>query len=179
MLDVLYNDLLKKQLLPMSRTIDGIVNSIFALSKTQREFAISLNSKLQEMNAAIIKEALAYLDYEGLEWHIARIARIPGYAVMLVLEYGKKFPNDAAKALSSLLKEKIWYIIKNENIKSMLLQALWRKVDRGAVDVQSINIQYIDDVPRIAHIPFLDAVNANTKNRVRMAQQITELLIMK
>jgi len=61
----------------------------------------------------------------------------------------------------------------------MLLQAIWRKSDRNSVDIQSINIQYIDDAPRIAHIPFLDAIDANTKNRIRMAQQITELLITK
>lgn len=179
LLDVLYDDLLKKQLFPMSRTIDEVVNSVFALSKTQREFAVSLNNKLQEMNSAVVKEALAYLGYSGLEWHISSIARIPGYAVMLVLEYGKVFPNDAAKALSGLVKEKVWYIIKNDSIKSMLLQALWNKADRSSVDVQSINIQYIDDAPRIAHIPFLNDVDANTRNRVRMAQQITELLIMK
>jgi hypothetical protein len=179
LLDVLYDDLLNKQLFPMTRTIDEVVNSVFALSKTQREFAVSLNNKLQEMNSAVVKEALAYLGYEGLEWHISSIARIPGYAVMLVLEYGQVFPNDAAKALSGLLKEKVWYIIKNDSIKSMLLQALWNKADRGSVDVQSINIQYIDDAPRIAHIPFLNVVDANTRNRVRMAQQITELLIIK
>ena len=179
LLDILYNDLLKKQLYPMIRTIDEVINSMFALSKTQHEFAISLNNKLREMNTAVVNEALAYLGYEGLEWHISSIARIPGYAVMLVLEYGKVFPNDAAKALSGLLKEKIWYIIKNDSVKSMLLQALWRKADRASVDVQRINIQYIDDAPRIAHIPFLDTVDANTRNRVRMAQQIIELLIMK
>lgn len=179
MLDVLYDELLKKQLYPMSRAIDEVINSVFTLSQTQREFAISLNNKLKEINAVVIKEALIYLGFEGLEWHISSIARIPGYAVMLVLEYGKVFPNNAAKALSNLLKEKIWYIIKNNNIKSMLLQAIWCKADRESIDVQSINIQYIDDSPRIAHIPFLYAVDASTKNRIRMAQQITELLIMK
>jgi hypothetical protein len=178
--DVLYDELLNKHLSPMIREIDDFISSVFALSKTQHEFAISLNNKLQEINAAVMKEALAYKNYEGLEWYISSIARIPGYAVMVVLENGEKFPNDAAKSLSSLLKEKIWYIIKNEkSIKSMLLQSIWRKADRIAVDVQKINIQYIDDEPRIAHIPFLDTVDANTKNRIRMAQQITELLIMK
>jgi len=179
LLDVLYEELLKKQLYPMSHTIDEVISSVFALSKTQREFAVSLNNKLQEINAAVIREALAYLGYAGLEWHISSVARIPGYAVMLILEPGKVFPNDAAKALSNLLKERVWYIIKNESVKSMLLQAIWRKADRQAVDVQRISIQYIDEEPRIAHIPFLDAVDANTKNRIRMAQQITELLIMK
>ena len=179
LLDVLNDDLVKKQLLPMIRTIDEVVTAMFALSKAQREFAVSLNYKLQEMNFAVVKEALAYLGYTGLEYHISSIARIPGYAVMLVLEYGKVFPNDAAKALSGLLKEKVWYIIKNDSIKSMLVQALWNKADRSSVDVQCINIQYIDDAPRIAHIPFVNALDANTRNRVRMAQQITELLIMK
>lgn len=179
LLDVLYDELLKKQLYPMCRTIDDVISSVFALSKTQHDFAISLNNKLQEINMAIIRESLAYLGYAGLEWHISSVARIPGYAVMVVLEYGKIFPNEAAKALSELLKEKIWYIIKNDSVKSMLLQAIWRKADRANVDVQRINLQYIDDQPRIAHIPFLDAVDANTKNRIRMAQQITELLIMK
>jgi hypothetical protein len=179
LLNVLYNDLLKEQLYTMNRIIDEVINLFFTLSKTQCESAIVLNNKLQEINTSVINKALWYLGYEGLEWHISSIARTPGYAVMLVLEYGKVFPNDAARALSNLLKEKIWYIIKNDSIKSMLLQAIWRKSDRSSVDIQSINIQYIDDAPRIAHIPFLDAVDANTKNRIRMAQQITKLLIMK
>ena len=179
MLNVLCYDLLKKQLYPMNRNIDEAINTVFTLSKIQCESAIVLNNKLQEINAAVVKEALAYLQYEGLEWHISSVARIPGYAVMLVFEYGKIFPNDAAIALYNLLKEKIWYIIKNDKIKSMLLQAIWRKSDRNSVDIQSINIQYIDGAPRIAHIPFLDTVDVNTKNRIRMAQQITKLLIMK
>lgn len=179
MFGVLNAELLKKQLYPMIPTIDDVISSVFALSKTQRELAISLNYKLQEINAAVIKEALAHLDYAGLEWHISSIARIPGYAVMVVLEYGKVFPNDATEKLSKLLNARIWYIIKNDSIKSMLLQAIWPEDDRAVVDGEKISIQCVDDEPRIAHIPFLDAVDANTNNRIRMAQQITELLIMK
>lgn len=182
MLNILYSELIKKQLYPMSHTIDCIIDSVFVLSKAQRDFAISLNNKLNEINKEVIEKALTYLGYAGLECHILSVARIPGYAVMIVLEYGKVFPNEVAKELSNLLKEKIWYIIKNENIKSMLLQSIWKKTDRETVNVQKINIQYIDKEPRIAHIPFLDdndIIDANTKNRIRMAQQITELLIMK
>jgi GTP-binding protein EngB required for normal cell division len=174
MLNVLYDELLKKHLYPMSRTIDDIVSSIFTLSKTQQEFAVALNSKLQEINAAVIKEALAYLGYAGLECHIACIARIPGYAMMIVLDDGKRFLDYASKALFYLLKEKVWFVFKKENLKSMLSQAIGRGCERD-----TIRIQYIDDTPRIAHIPSLDTVDAITKNRIRMAQQITELLVMK
>lgn len=173
MLAVLHNELLAKHLYPMMPTIDNIVNSIFILSKTQQEFAVALNWKLQEINGIVIKEALAYLGYAGLEWHIEGIARIPGYAMMIVLEDGKRFPDDASRALFCLLKEKVWFVFKKENLKSMLSQAIGRGCDR-----ETMSIQYIDGAPRIAHIPSLDTVDEGTKNRMRMAQQITELLIM-
>ena len=64
MLDVLYNELLKKQLYPMNRTIDDVISSIFTLSKMQQEFAVALNSKLQEINMAVIKEISIF----GIYW---------------------------------------------------------------------------------------------------------------
>jgi hypothetical protein len=174
MIDVLDNELLKKHLYPMSRTIDDVVSSIFTLSKTQQEFAIALNGKLQEINLVVIKEALAYLGYAGLEWHIAGIARIPGNAMMIILEDGKHFPDNASKALLTLLKERVWFVFKTDNPKIMLSRAIGQGCDRD-----TIRIQDIGGIPRIAHIPSLDTIDASTKNRIRMAQQITELLIMK
>ena len=174
MLDSLYKDLLKKQLYPMKHTIDEFINSMFLLSKTQRDFAVSLNKSLEEINNAVIKEALSYLGYTGLEYHITRIARVPGYAMMFVLEYGKRFPDDTTKSLRCLLKERVWFVFYNENLKSMLSQAIGRGCDRNTISIQSI-----DAVPRIAHIPSIGTLDTSTKNRIRLAQQLTELLIMK
>ncbi len=174
MLDALYKDLLKKQLYPMSHTIDVVINSLFLLSQTQQDFAVALNNKLKEINSAVIKEALAYLGYTGLEWHIKSIVRVPGYAMMIVLEDGKRFPDDATKALSHLLKEPVWFVFYKDNLKSMLSQAIGRGCDRNTISIQSIN-----GVPRIAHIPSMDTLDASTNNRIRLAQQLTELLIMK
>lgn len=174
LLGILSNDLLEKQLYPMSAKIDEVTNSVFMLSKIQQEFATTLNGKLKEINTAIVKEALVYLGFSGLEWHITSIARIPGSAIMIVLEDGKRFPEDAVRALRLLLKESVWFVFNTNNIKSMLSQTIGRGCDRS-----SISIQYIDNIPRIAHIPSVDALDANTNNRIRLAQQITELLIMK
>ncbi len=174
MTDALNNDLLKKQLYPMSNTIDKVINSLFFLSKTQQEFASSLNRKLKEINRTVITEALAYLGYAGLEWHITDIARVPGYALMIVLEDGKRFPDDATKALSRLLKESVWFVFYKENLKSMLSQAIGRGCDKNTISIQNIN-----NVPRIAHIPTMDTLDASTNSRIRLAQQLTELLIMK
>ena len=158
----------------MSEKFDKVIGSLFLLSQTQQEFAVTLNNKLKEINSAVIKEALAYLGYAGLEWHITDIARVPGYALMIVLEDGKRFPDDAKKALSRLLKEPVWFVFYKENKKSMLSQAIGRGCDRN-----TIRIQKIDNVPRIAHIPSMDTLDTSTNNRIRLAQQLTELLIMK
>lgn len=174
MLDALYNELFKKQLYPTLNAIDEIINSVFTLSKTQQDFAKALNTKLYEMNKVVITEALDYTGFSGLEWHIANVVRIPGNAMMIVLEDGKRFPDDARKALSYILKEQVWFVFNTNNLKSILTQAIGKGCDKD-----SIRIQYINDEPRIAHISNIDVLDANTFNRVRLAQQLTELLIMK
>lgn len=174
MLDVLYKDLLKGHMYPMENSLSKAVKSLFALSDVQYDFAGKLNSKLEETNKTTITEALDYCGFQGLEWHIEDIARIPGHAVMLVLGDGKRFPDDAVKQIYFLLKEQIWFVFKKENLKSMLCQAIGRGIDRD-----SIRIQKIKEKPRIAHIPSLEVADAETKVRIRMAQQLTELLIMK
>ncbi|MCI8514437.1 MAG: GTPase [Lachnospiraceae bacterium] len=170
----LEEDLLKKQALPMLHTMDEIVVSLFRLSEIQWEFASRLNEKLREINGRVIREALIYSGYDGLEWHVRQTARIPGYAMMLVLEDGERFPEDASRALRFLLKENVWFIFEKDHVKSMLAQAIGRGCDRNTIRIQSVH-----GVSRIAHIPSLDSVDAGTKNRIRLAQQITELLIMK
>ena len=174
MVDILYNELLKKQLYPTLNAIDEIINSVFTLSETQQNFAKALNSKLSEMNKVVITEALDYTGFTGLEWHVTNVVRIPGNAMMIVLDDGKRFPNDARKELSYLLKEQVWFIFNTNNLKSILTQAIGRGCEKD-----SIRIQFINDEPRIARISNFDALDANTYNRVRLAQQLTELLIMK
>lgn len=174
MLNVLQKELLEKQLYALIKTIDDIIDSSFILSKTQQDFAKKINTKLQEMNKTILTEALAYTGYTGLEWHVSNIVRIPGNSMMLVLEDGTKFPNDAHKSLSHLLKEKVWFVFNTNNLESMLLQAIGKARDR-----KSVRIEYINDEPRIAHITNINELDPQSLNRIRLAQQLTELLIMK
>ena len=93
---------------------------------------------------------------------------------MIVLGDGKRFPEEAVKALRNILKERIWFVFQKDNLKSVLCQAIGRGVERD-----SIKIQKIKEKPRIAHIPALETVDPDTKVRIRMAQQLTGLLIMK
>lgn len=174
MLDALYKDMLKGHMYPVTDSLSEAVKSLFALSDAQYVFAGRLNNKLEEVNKATIAEALDYCGFGGLEWHIEDIARVPGYAVMIVLGDGKRFPDDAVRQMYFLLKERIWFVFKKENQMSMLCQAIGRGIDRSTIRIQSIN-----DKPRIAHIPSLEKADAATIVRIRMAQQLTGLLIMK
>ena len=174
MLDTLQQELLNQYMYPMVDNLNDAVTSLFALSETQYMFAGRLSNKLEDINRTTITEALAYSGFQGLEWHIENIARIPGHAVMIVLGDGKRFPEEAVKALRNILKERIWFVFQKDNLKSVLCQAIGRGVERD-----SIKIQKIKEKARIAHIPALETVDPDTKVRIRMAQQLTGLLIMK
>ena len=174
MKSALYDEMLKKYMYPMERTINEIVSSLFTLSEVQHTFARRLNGKLEETTKLLTTEALTYLGFGGLEYHINDIARIPGNAVIIVLDDGKRFPDDARFSLHRLLKEEIWFVFQKDNIKSMLSQAIGKGCDRNTIRIQEINGK-----PRIAHIPSLDKVDAYTRDRIRLAQQLTGLLIMK
>jgi len=173
MQEVLRDDLINGYMNPISNSLNEAANSLFVLSDLQYEFALRMNTKLEEINKATITEALAYIGFQGLEWHLEGLARIPGYADMIVLGDGKRFPDDATRQLYFLLKERIWFIFKKDNLKSMLGQAIGKGFDRNTISIKKIN-----NKPRVAHIPSIALADSNTKVRLRMAQQLTGLLIV-
>ena len=172
--DALYKDIIKQIITPAMITLNDLVSSLFSLSQVQFELACRLNEKLKDTNATLISEALSYEGYIGEKFHFNSAVRIPGFAVILVIEDGTRFPDDAKWALQRLLKEQIWFVFQKKDIKSMLGQAIGAGLDR-----QQISIQKIDNKPRIAHIPSLETVDIYTRQRIEMAQQLTGLLIMK
>lgn len=173
------DEIVNKNIWKVIDEIDANVNSFFILSRVQRNFAISLNHNLQRINRTLINSALDYLNCFEAKDNILNIARVPGIGIMFLLRAGEEFPSFAARKLSELLKEKIWFVIDTGKLKSILIQAIWPKKERQYIDKDSIRIQYIDDKPQISHIPFIEKRNVNIRNRVRLAQQLTELLIMK
>lgn len=170
---VLYGELLNKYMNPMERSMNEIIASLFALSDVQHGFAKRLCGKLKEINKLLISEALIYEGFSGLEYHVNEVARISGKGAMIVLDDGKRFPNEARTALQRILKEEILFVFQKDSIRSMLCQAIGKGCERSDIRVQDIKGR-----PRIAHISSLEKADEYTKNRIRMAQQLTGLLIM-
>lgn len=171
--NILNDELINKRLKTTIFTLDKTINSVFTLSDIQLNFLKSLNKKLMQMNKMVVIQALEYNGYEGLDNYISNIVRIPGNAMIVLLENGERFPDDARKDLSCLLNESVWFVFNRNNLKSILTQAIGKGCQKD-----DIKIQYIDNHPRIAHILTLDELDCKTLIRVRLAQQLTELLIM-
>lgn len=173
MLDVLYDNLLKGCMYPASHKIRDAVGTLFSLSDAQRTLAIRINGQLKATNMALVAEAWRYSGHDGLERDVLWTARIPGSSTVLVLDNGTEIPGDAVDDLRRLLNERIGFVFKNGSLKSMLSQAIGRGVARNGISIQEVR-----GVPLIAHVSSLNEADADLRTGLRLAQQITELLIM-
>jgi len=87
-----------------------------------------------------------------------------------MIDDGKRFPDDIKRNLEALLKEQAWFVFHNDNPKVLLIRAIGHGCAKDNIS--------IEHKLKIAHVP-LSELDALTINRVRLAQQLTELLITK
>ena len=173
MTDIVREQLLNQHMYPMVESINDTIGSLTALSEMQQLFADRLNRKLKSINMTTILEALDFSGYKVQEDTIKDIARVPGYASMIVLKKGISLSDKAVYSLCTILKERIWFVSDNDNTKVLLSQAIGHGCDKNAIKVQKIK-----NKPRIANIPTLDFIDSDVKVRIRLAQQLTGLLVM-
>lgn len=140
------------------------------MADSQRKLAWVLNKHQKHLHRILIDKALGQLGHKDCENLILDIARVPGLAIMLLIEPKIKFPEDVRRDLEKLLGEKVWFVINTRNKVSILAQAIGRDCDRSKVSIES-NIQ-------MAHVP-VDDLDAVGISRIRLAQQLTELHVMK
>jgi len=89
---------------------------------------------------------------------------------MFLIAPNTTFPDQDRKKLEYLLDEQIWFVIDTKNRFSILAQAIGRDCDRNRIR--------IEEKIHVAHVP-LDDLNRVTKARVRLAQQLTGLHVMR
>ena len=173
MISTFNQEIIDKLIKPTIYKLNKSINSIFKLSDRQWDLSKTLNSSLFNINMLVFKEALSYIGHKEIENIATNIVRIPGKNMIILLENNTYFPNNAKKDLKHLFKEEINFIY-NKNKKSILSQTLGKTFNRD-----NIKIEYIDGQPRIAHIENLGILDTKRLNRLRLGQQLTELLIMK
>ena len=174
--DTLENDMHKSFKSLISVRIEGLmkemdkINSIiFRLADTQKELAWELNKHLLELNNQILTEAIRLIGAEGLQYHVQSVARIPGNTSLILLNDGTVFPEEQKDGLYRLMSERIGFVYNSDNKQILISRILGRNIDRNFIN--------IEEKIGVAHIPLSDAT-PTIKNRVRLAQQFSRLLII-
>ena len=167
--DWFYQDLLKKRVNAFLREFQPVISGTFELADRQRHLAWRLNKQHKELHRALINKAFDQLGYRDGRDLILDIARVPGLAIMLLIEPDTTFPEDVRRNLGKLLGENVWFVVNTRNKRSILSQAIGRDCDPSKIRIKS-KIQ-------VAHVPVgqLDAVGVA---RIKLAQQLTELHVM-
>ena len=171
---------LEKQMLKNMKTlkekrIDSVIQELtridsvlFRLADTQREMAWILDKDLMELNAELVKEAIQLIDAEGLEYHIQAVARIPGSAMAFVLRDGTVFPDEQYRQLVNLTGEPIIIVFDASDKRILISRTIGKEIDRYKISVE--------DKIMVAHVPIRNC-SPQVMNRVRMAQQLSQLAI--
>lgn len=101
----------------LMREIDKINSVIFSLADTQRELAWGLNEHYLELNKQIVAEAIRLIGAEGLEYHVQRVARIPGNCSLFLLRDGTVFPKQQKYDIHRIMGERIIFVYETDNKK--------------------------------------------------------------
>ena len=168
--DWFHQDLLKKQVSVLLYEFSAITSKVFKLADSQRNLAWELNKHQKRLHRILIDKALGQLGHKDCGNLVLDIARVPGLAIMLLIDLKTKFPEDVRRDLEKLLGEKVWFVINTQKKVSILAQAIGRGCDPSKVSIES-KIQ-------VAHVS-VDDLNAVGISRIRLAQQLTELHVMK
>ena len=163
-------NLMEKQVYVRLNEFNVVTSKLFTLADAQRELAWTLNKHQKSLHRILINEALVQLGQKDSRDLILDIARVPGLAIMFLIEPKTTFPEDLRRNLEKMLGEKIWFVINTRNKISILSQAIGRDCDPAKIGIES-------DI-HVAHVPVgeLDAVG---RCRIKLAQQLTELHVMK
>ncbi len=165
-----FQGVLKNQVAVLIKDLSTTTSNLFKLADVQRTLAWALNKGQKRLHRDLLNEALDQLGQKDKGNLILDIARVPGLAIMLLIEPKTTFPKDVRRNLEKILGEKVWFVVNTRNKTSILAQAIGHDCDRSKVRIKS-KIQ-------VAHVPVGD-LNAVGISRIRLAQQLTELHVMK
>ena len=164
-----YHELLNKQVKVLLQELQVVITNVLKLADRQRDLAWKINKQQKELHRILLNKALEQSGYKNNEDLILDIARVPGLAVMFLINRKTMFPEEVRKDLEELLGEKVWFVIDTGNKISILAQAIGRDCDRSKVHIES-RIQ-------VVHVP-VEQLGAVGISRVKLAQQLTELHVM-
>lgn len=162
--------LIDKRIKSIVSGLNDMNEAVFELADTQKDLAWHINYNYLQLNMKIVTEAIHMIGAAGIEYHLTAIGRIPGVSILIMLNDGKRFPVEQLHQLHSLMAERIGFVFYHEDKKILISRILGKQVDRNDIS--------IEEKIGVAHI----TINKETPylvNRVKLAQQLSEILIAK
>lgn len=168
--DWLFQRLLHEQVDVLVGDLRAITSGLFQLADAQRSLAWTLNRQQKDLHRALLREALEHLGCPELDEAVLDVARVPGLAMTLLIEPSTRFPAEVRSGIEDLLGERVGFVVNTRDPASILSQAIGKGCDRRRVSVE--------EKIRVAHVP-LGVLDAVGRSRVRLAQQLTELHVVR
>lgn len=164
------NTLISVRVNGLLKDMNNIHTVIRRLASTQRELAWGLNEHLIELNNQIVAEAIKLTGEDVFQNHFEEAARIPGNSTLIALCDEFTFTQEQRDALSALMSEKIDYVYKADNKRSLISTILGKEIDGRRIRMNKKDeVVYI---PIAQETPYIIS-------RVRLAQQLTRIQIIK
>ena len=174
----LQKDLIKEYVLPMQKDVYKIESSVSELSEAQRSTARMLNDKLREINTELLKAAFDHIGRNGMMRHIGKVARIPGDTVMMDCTGGGVLPYSVQDELAELLREQVLCIEGCDDVYDVLREAIWSPDIPPKEVWENKGGGLLEEEPYCVRISQLDISDAAVRSRIRLAQQLTEMVVM-
>lgn len=163
-------EIVEKRIDGLCKEIQRILNVMFSLSNEQKRLAWNINHRISDINEKILESALILTGFDGLQYHVKAVARIPGQAVLIELPDGTRFPNDLRNKVQKLMREEVSFVFETDNKWLLLARILGKSIDRNTIKIK------IEEKIGVAHVP-IEKTNLLLVRQARLAQQLTELLI--
>ena len=162
--------LIQARLLNMIQELTRIDSVLFRLADTQKELAWYVDKNLLSLNTQFLTQALQLINASGLEYHVQTVARIPGAAMTMILTEHTVFPEEQRKQLSTLTGEYIGFTYNSPYKRTLISRVIGKKVDRDEIRIEG--------KIGVAHIS-VDEDDPIMRNRIRLAQQLSQIAITK
>jgi hypothetical protein len=140
------------------------------LASAQRELAWIQVRAQKKLHLVLLGKALDKLGITEFAKCTVDVARVPGVAMMLVVQPGTAFPSKLRTRLQKLMGETLWLIDRAADRETMLSRAIGHGCDLHDIT--------IDEKAQVAHVR-TGELSAEGVFRVRLAQQLTELHVMR
>ncbi len=166
---IFQEELIAKQVDPSLALFNDISNTISSISDVQKSFACSLYDKQEEINRIMIDEAASYMSISSLSSKVVHVSRLPGTCVSLCLSNisNRKVKDD----LESLIKETVYVIKYVEDLKDLISRQVGISKDK-------VKIEYdYNKNPIGIHVDVDEKIDPITKNKIKMAQQLSRVYV--